>query len=485
MQKKFLTNLGLVLILNLLIKTYWIIGIDRNVQLAVGTEQYGFYYSIFSFSFLLNILLDFGITNFNNRNISQNNHLLSKHLSSIIVLRILLAMIFALVTLVVGYISQYTPDMMKMLVAVVVNQILLSFVLYLRSNIAGMHLFKTDSFISVLDRSIMIVICFFLLFRFKNYNEPLSITWYVYSQTIAYFITALIALLVVFKKAKIRRLQWRWPFFLMIMRKSYPYAMLVLLMTFYNFSNPFMIERLLPFRIGAHETGIYASANRILDGANMIPVLFAGLLLPIFSKMTKLKQNVEDMVRLSFSLLVIPSIIVACSCFFFSYEIMDVLNNGNHVSESANVFKYLMCCFVPVSATYIFGTLLTANGSLRQLNIMAFTGMIVHILMALVLIPKIGAVGAAISSITTQSLTAIIQVFMAHKTFEFTKNIKLILMIGLFILSSIFIHYICYNLEINWILKFAIASSSCFLLAFATKLISIKNIYRILKYGEE
>ena len=72
MQRKFITNLALVLALNLLIKPFWILGIDRAVQNAVGTEQYGFYYSIFGFSFLLNILLDLGITNFNNKNISQN-----------------------------------------------------------------------------------------------------------------------------------------------------------------------------------------------------------------------------------------------------------------------------------------------------------------------------------------------------------------------------------------------------------------------------
>ena len=51
MQRKFVTNLALVLALNLLIKPFWILGIDRAVQNAVGTEQYGFYYAIFNFSF--------------------------------------------------------------------------------------------------------------------------------------------------------------------------------------------------------------------------------------------------------------------------------------------------------------------------------------------------------------------------------------------------------------------------------------------------
>src|ERR1700710_3013315 len=136
MQRKFVTNLALVLFLNLLIKPFWILGIEVAVQNAVGTEQYGFYYAIFNFTFLLNILLDFGITSFNNKNIAQNNHLLSKHFSSIFLLRILLAGIFAAATLLGGLVIGYTSDMMKMLVAVMFNQILISFVMYLRSNLA-------------------------------------------------------------------------------------------------------------------------------------------------------------------------------------------------------------------------------------------------------------------------------------------------------------------------------------------------------------
>ena len=180
MQRKFVTNLALVLFLNLLIKPFWILGIEVAVQNAVGTEQYGFYYAIFNFSFLLNILLDFGITNFNNKNISQNNHLLSKHLSSIILLRLLLAGIFAIITIVGGLIIGYTNDMMKMLVAVIFNQILISFILYLRSNLAGLHLFKTDSIISVLDRLIMIILCGFMLVYYRSRGD-FDIRWFIYA----------------------------------------------------------------------------------------------------------------------------------------------------------------------------------------------------------------------------------------------------------------------------------------------------------------
>ncbi|REJ84449.1 MAG: hypothetical protein DWQ44_09435 [Bacteroidetes bacterium] len=481
MQRKFVTNLALVLLLNLLVKPFWILGIDRAVQNVVGTEQYGFYYAIFNFSFLLNIVLDLGITNFNNKNIAQNNHLLGKHFSSIVMLRILLAGIFTVITLVGGLVIEYTPDMMKMLVAVIFNQILLSFIMYLRSNLAGLHLFKTDSIISVLDRLIMIVLCGFLLVTHAE-KGTFQIKWFVYAQTAAYVLTTIITLMIVIDKAKVRRFTWRWPFFMMILKKSYPYAVLVLLMSFYNRIDSVMLERILPFRTGAHEAGIYASAYRLLDAANMIAFLFAGLLLPIFARMLKLKENVEDLVRLSFSLLVIPAIIISVSMVFYSYEIMDLMYSGDHIEESANVFRILMLCFVPWSATYIFGTLLTANGNLKQLNLMATTGMLINVIMNLVLIPKLAATGSAISSISTQLFTAMTQILMVQLVFRFKMNYSFIIRTALFILLCIVLNIFISKTEVFWIYRLILAGLSCLGLAFALQLISIKNLYRIVRY---
>ncbi len=483
MQRKFVTNLALVLLLNLLIKPFWILGIDRAVQNAVGTEQYGFYYAIFNFSFLLNILLDLGITNFNNKNISQNNHLLSKHFASIVMLRLLLAFAFTIITLIGGLVIGYTGDMMKMLIAVIFNQILLSFIMYLRSNLAGLHLFKTDSLISVLDRLIMIVICGFLLMTYAQ-SGNFQIQWFVYAQTAAYLLTAAITLAIVIDKSKVRRFHWRWPFFLMILKKSYPYAVLVLLMTFYNRIDSVMLERMLPFRVGAHEAGIYASAYRLLDASNMIAFLFAGLLLPIFSRMIKLKQNVEEIVRLSVSLLVIPALVVAICSYFYSYEIMDLLYSGDHIKESSAVFRILMSCFIPISATYIFGTLLTANGNLRQLNIMASTGMLINIVLNLILIPKLSAVGAAYSSITTQVFTAAAQLFMVQRAFQFKIYPSFIVRSIVFIGICLFLNVYILNLEIFWVYRFLLSVSACFALAFGLKLIHLRNLYRIIKYDE-
>ena len=150
-QKKFIGNLGLLIILNLLIKPFWILGIDRTVQNTVGSENYGLFFALFNFSFLLNIFLDAGITGFNNRHIARNPEDLPNTIGKIVVLKLILAIIYAVFTIGAGILVGYGQDQMEMLYFLCFNQFLLSFILYFRSNISGLHLFKTDSMLSVLD----------------------------------------------------------------------------------------------------------------------------------------------------------------------------------------------------------------------------------------------------------------------------------------------------------------------------------------------
>ena len=501
MLKKFLKNIALVLFLNLLIKPFWILGIDRSVQNLVGVEDYGFYYSIFSFSFLLNILLDFGITNFNNKNIAQNNHLLRKHLSSIIVLKLLLGGVYLIISTIGAFVIQYDSTQILLLIVLAFNQFLISFVLYLRSNLSGLHLFKVDSFISVLDRTIMIIVCAILLWG--NLPINFSIRWYAFAQTFAYLLTAIITLIIVFKKAKSKflKLNWNLPFSIMIIKKSFPFAILVLLMTFYNRIDTVMLERMLPdasvegvgMYSGEMQSGIYASAYRLLDATNMIAFLFSILLLPLFAKMIKHKESVEDLVKLSFSLLFAGAIIVSLCSFFYSEEIMKMLYPQNinesisvysiRISETSVVFGLLMGCFIPISTSYVFGTLLTANGNLKQLNIMAASGMTINILLNIFLIRNFYAMGSAFASLFTQFTAALIQVILVQHIFKFKVNIKFLISLLIFVSGVFVIGYLSKQIDCTWVKGIIIMIVFSSMLAVILRIISFSNMLKIIKNG--
>lgn len=442
MQKKFLSNLGLLLLVNLLIKPFWILGIDRNVQNLVGHQEYGFYSAVLNLSFLFNILLDFGITTFNNRNIAQNEHLLSKHLSGIVLLRFVLAAVYMVVLMSVGAIIGYDAHQLSILALVGINQFLLSFLLYLRSNISGLLMFTAESLLSVLDRVVMIVIVGIMLI-----SDPLRvrfrIEWFIYVQTLAYLIANAVAAVLVLGKARIRRLNWNPLFFRVILRHSLPFALLTILMATYNRIDPVLIERLLPEPLGDQEAGIYATAFRLLDALNMIPYLFSILLLPLFASRLKKKESVVPLVKTSFSLLFVFAVLVAATALLYARPLMALLYPQDAIEStqafidrlnaSTFIFTLLMLGFIAISTSYVFGTLLTANGNLWALNLMAFLSVVINVTLNLWLIPLIKAQGAAIASLSSQTMAALVQIWLAYRILKFGINRKYLVQLGLFV----------------------------------------------------
>ena len=63
----------------------------------------------------------------------------------------------------------------------------------------GLHMFFEDSIISVLDRFLLIIICSSLLWGGFTSNV-FHIEWFVYAQTVSYFISACVALKMLEKK---------------------------------------------------------------------------------------------------------------------------------------------------------------------------------------------------------------------------------------------------------------------------------------------
>ena len=98
MRKKFAANLLFLFAVNLLVKPFWILGIDRVVQNKVGAEVYGTYFAVFNYSFLLSIFLDFGINNFNTRAVSRNNKRAGEYLMNLMFLKGLLSILYLVFT---------------------------------------------------------------------------------------------------------------------------------------------------------------------------------------------------------------------------------------------------------------------------------------------------------------------------------------------------------------------------------------------------
>lgn len=490
MNSRFLKNILFLLFINLLVKPFWILGVDRTVQNIVGDASYGTYLAIFNFSYLFYIILDIGLTNYNSKEIAQNNNLLSKYFVGISQAKIFLSIAYFIIIFVIGLIIGYNTEQMKLLAVVGLNQVLLSFVLYVRSNISALLLFKTDSILSVLDRVLMILICSFLLWSGIFPKSDFNIYWFVYSQTVSYVITLIIAIYIVLKHTGKLTIKFNFPFVLMIIKKSLPYALLVLLMSFYNRLEPVLIERILPKDISAIQAGIYARAYRLFDAGNNISYLFSVILLPLFAAVIKKGEDLQALVKQSFGLMLTMTCIIAIVCIFYSQNLMELLytiqDNESietynlRITESSNILKILMGSFVSISVTYIFGTLLTANGNLKQLNIVAAVGVVINLTLNFIFIPVFEAKGAAMTSLCVQFATCAIQFFIAKRIFNLKFGISFWISILSFIILLVTTTSLLKSSDMYWLTSFIISLGLGIVLAFITKMLDFKELKSLL-----
>lgn len=471
MKRQFLFNIGLLVLLNAIIKPFWVFGIDRTVQNVVGAAEYGWYFSLVSFSMLFNVILDPGLNNFNNKSIARHPTLIGTQFSRVFLLKLFLGAVYFLLCIGFSVFTGYPHESVKLLGVLALNQFLSSMLVFFRSNISGLQFFKTDSILSVLDRFLMIVLCALVLWG-NIFSIQMDVFVFALAQTLAYVVACLTAFGVLLGKSSVK-IEFQGMFKGEILRRSYPFALLTLLMVVYTRIDVILIEQLLPD--GPKAAGIYAQSYRIYDAVNMVSVLFSALLLPMFARSIAEKKDVRPLIASAFPILITGVLIISVVLVTYSESLLQLLYTEFY-SESPKTFVLLMISIIPVSVTYIFGTLLTAGGQLMKLNVIAIIALGINVLLNIMLIPHLGVAGAAASALVTQVLVASLQFRICKKTFKLSVTqsevlryfLLIFLVTGIAVLIQKFPGGILYKIFLSAIVSFAIS--------FLLKIINLRDI---------
>lgn len=481
MQAKHYRSLFFLIFINLLIKPVWLLGVDREVQNTVGTANYGLYFALFNLSFYLQIILDPGFYTFNSKSIAENNSMLSEYFSAFVPIKFLLSIVYLVLTVCLGIFLGFESYAVKILFWIGISQILSSMLLYFRSNLSGLHHFMLDSVFSVLDRFLMIIICGFILWG-SVFGIRMDIITFVHAQNVSLLIVTTGAGIIVWKKATYFKPVFNIPFMNMVVKKSLPYALLGILMTLYSRIDSLMLERMLPNEEGAFQAGLYASAYRLMDAANMIAFLMSTVLLPVFSGLISRNETsaIKKTAGSSFRILIVPALILVACCFVFRFPIMNLLYNDAAVG-GAPVFGLLMFSFLALCMMYVYGTLLTAKGDMKFLIRTAMGGVFLNIILNFLLIPEFKAMGTVSATLLTQFIVCGSQMFRAHRLFNIkitTKDFYLTAIAGVTIPLIFFLMSFS---PLVWWLNMFIASFACVTFALISGIINIRFFLNLLK----
>lgn len=448
-KREFLLNLVFLVFVNLLIKPFYIFGIDLGVQNSLPEAEYGLYATYLSWAFIFQIVTDFGIQNFNNRHLSQHPVLLAKYFPNLLALKLLLSAAYVLFVPLLLMALGYESHTMPLLVVILCNQALVQMILFLRSNLSGLGHFRLDSVLSSLDKFLMLFTCGFLLW---GGLFGVSSMGFALAQTVALASTLLLVFALLWHKADFPiRPSWadNWrsgiPTLLVLLRGSAPYALTIFLMSAYTRLDAVFLERLLPD--GRVHADVFAGAYRILDACNMFGYLFASLLLPMFSRLLRAGDPaaaVKPLLVLGFKLIWFGSITLAATICAARRDLVEQLLPDRASAYYWDVLGILIWAFVPVCMMYVFSTLLTAQEMFRRMNRLFVCAIAVDVLLNLLLVPRMQALGAACITLFTQSFVAILVFGLCMRSFGFSwQHATLYKAIGFGVLAplSIFVTY--------------------------------------------
>lgn len=401
---RFFSGLSWLLFFNLLVKPAWIFGIDRPVQNAVGSEAYGTYFALFNLAYVLSFAADAGLTNRLNQSIAAGE---AVNVPQFFRLKILLLFLYAFLCFLTGWLTGVRQG--TILFYLVLIQSGSSLFLFLRGLLTAHQLFRTDALFSVLDKTLMGLLCVGPVYGFV---ASINLLLFLQLQAAATALSTLALLVLCFRKG----------FFFMeaqkqslprLVKATGPFLLIVLLMATHYRLDGFLLERL--HGDGARQAGIYASAYRLLDAGNTVGYLCASFLVPFLARRRNEKKTVEGVVLFMRHGLLFTAIVAVTFTAVFATPLQGLLYRSSVVYNS----RVMALCVAVLPAYYlvhVYGSLLTAVAAFPLFIRILVLSVLVNASLNFILIPSYGAAGCCTAALVSQyGCAALLWAFASKK----------------------------------------------------------------------
>jgi O-antigen/teichoic acid export membrane protein len=463
MKSQFFKGLSWLIFLNLLVKPVWMFFIDREVQNIVGLEAYGKYFAVLSLSYVLFFLSDAGLSNMLNQRMAND---LPVNIGRLFRMKIFLLCTYAVVCLFVAWLTHISQ--WSILVYVIAAQLLTSLFIFQRSIITANQFFMADAWFSVIDKFLMIVLCGGMIYT--SFFGAIDLLLFLQIQTLCTGIAVLLSFLFIAQRhlmaAGTGSVEG-------IIRSILPFAVCILLMSVHYRLDGFLLERI--HLRGALEAGIYASAYRLLDGANMAGYLVASFLVPFLARHIREKKLIEETILDTRHGLLVFSIGVASFSFMFAPWIQQLLYHSA-VPYNSLVIRLCIATLPGYALVHIYGSLLTAALKFRQFITILLLSVFLNIGLNIVLIPAYGAEGCCIAALISQYFCGVTCFVVATKQFSISFDIRSMLVYLL--TGTLLVGLFYFGMEVVRNVWFILAMAVCLsLFSLATQLSFLKKYF--------
>ena len=377
------------------------------MQNDIGHEQYGIYSALIALSILFISLADFGVNYYITQRGSSKPGELHMLFSNVFTFKALLLIAYPLILVGVGALLNYSVHELYFLALLSFIQALLQFVYFFRANFQASQHFVIDSFVSVLDKVLLIIVVLIIM------SYGITLHNFVVGRLLTVIITFGIVYMLALKIYGWIKPSLDFSAIKQVIISSWPFALIAALYSVNERIDQVMVERI----YGAKEAGLYAAAYRWLDAFMM----FLWTITPIFfAKFAFNINNKEETSKLFNSGLIIcalPFIFLFSFILFYGDKFFILFSNSgiSEINTMSLTLKILMVSALFSGFFSMFGTLINSTGFVKPMSVAVGFSILMNVVLNFIFIPQYGAIAAAINTGVSTVLLSIVSVLLVSR----------------------------------------------------------------------
>ena len=351
----------------------------------LGVSDYGILGTATSFSVIVIVVADLGVTTYITRSISVDYNVEAEYLGNALSLKLILSVLYLAVVIFISYLLGWDNFTILITFLFAIESLIKSFYNLLFASFQAHEQMKyqaiTNTLLNVLTLVFIVMICF----------TDFGLLGITFAYIAANLIGLIYCIAALTKHIIVPKLLFDLKFFKKLIIAGIPFALTTLFYTLYYSIDMVMITQFST----TYATGLYNSTYKLINVLTLFYTIYSAVIFPVMSKL--FKQG-KDMLRLSFvksikylSMITIPiadadsvlKILVWTVCFLFVNGACSMILNASHKETSVTKIYSLAAVF---------------NAGLN-----------------LCLIPYFSAHGAAFATVMTDILILILEMYMISK----------------------------------------------------------------------
>lgn len=421
---------------------FWTIAIARYL----GVNEYGILSFAISFTVLLGMGTDIGMSTYTTRELSRDKSKVKKFINNIIPFKIILSILVFIFTALILYLLGYSYLAIEVALLISIETIFICMIKFMNGVFQAYENLKYNSIGDIIASFSL------LIFSFICIIFDLGLLFAALAYTLAYLVYLFYITHYISKEFGRPKFEFDFGFWKKVAKESIPFGLSIFFYTIYFSIDVVMIS----FLVGDYPTGIYNSAYKIVSVFVGFYVIYQYVIFPLMSKLftedaNLLKISYEQSIKYSL-LILLP---ISIGVFLYAPQIINLIYSHGY-ALAAIPMKILIWTVIFLFINGVATSLLNSIDKELSVTKIYIIAAVFNIGLNYLVIPQYSYMGAAVSTVLSEILILALMMYSISKT-DYNPDKKLIITVFKLIVSGIILAIVLYVLNLSLWLAIPVA----------------------------